>query len=308
LASDETRFYCSDEKAHSAYASYIGEFGELPSFSASANYGDGEAYAYENYQFPAYYVAASALYGRGVFGMRLLSVLFGIGSIVLMALYADIRRVMAFWLIPGVVIVSSMMTNQSMEIFGAACLAYAISRESRLIISLSFVAVAACVFSASKITGLIVVALLLAYYAYRKDIRWAWLVPGIAIGAMSWYSRIGLSGVNSYGDSIVRMLAKIPGMAYGFFLGPVLEMDPIMVTSCGVGAMALLWIGGKWMASHVIPGDALVCALGVCAIAVIFVLTHTNAPGRLFYAAIPFVLVGSKLKEGAMPDVRAVRL
>ena len=149
-----------DEVAHYSYAGYVGTMRELPNFAASKMFGDvvgDDMRWYQTYQQPGFYVAVAPFALAGVKFARVFSLSLWIAGVLL--IWAVCRKwwMLLFLALPGCILTSSMITNQSLEFFGAAMLAYALREGSDWIAM-----VAAVVFCMAKVTGIAVCGGLMA--------------------------------------------------------------------------------------------------------------------------------------------------
>jgi hypothetical protein len=282
-----------DEVAHLAYAGYVGSTdGDLPRFAASKMYGDvvgDDLRWYQTYQQPGFYYAAAPFALVGVKAARVFSLSFWIAGVML--LWAICRKwwMLLFLALPGSILVSSMITNQSLEFFGASLLAYAMHEESDWIAM-----VGAVVFCMAKVTGIAVCGGLAAWYVWKQSRHVFYLMPGLIIGLYAFFDRFGLFAVNS--TALQDTYSILANFGHALTTGIIDPMQPMASWLGGVG-LVVLAVGAtlvirnwKWLL-HTERGVAVSV---LAAIAVWFTVTHAFSEGRLLYAAVPFMVINGE--------------
>lgn len=315
-------FLCADEAAHFTYAKWIQSTGDLPSASWSMGITEGEipgtdvfrgVYTFENYQNPAYYILSagllifshSELYAKQgerysapitkdgqVRLVRWFSLLLVMTGACLLAWVArDQLSIVAFLLLPGVVVITSMVTNQALE-FAAACgLCVGLVRKDWRVIAgcLLLMAVA-------KVTGVVVAAAFLVYWV-ATDWRRAWMaLPALGIGGLATMHRLGLSTVNAmnwWAVDVATVWDRIVETVVTGAIHPLIKINNFGYVS-SLMAVACLAVVAPWLWRMLRRAPLSVYAVGAYAIMstwVVFSLCHDFTQGRLLYAAVPFLIV-----------------
>jgi hypothetical protein len=278
-----------DERAHWAYAKYVGTEKNLPYFAFSKMYSDSigsGVYWYENYQLPAFYMAAAPFAIGGISAARLFSLFLWIAGVGLLWEISRQWWLLLFLALPGSIIVSSMVTNQSLEFLGASLLAYAMCRDKNWLLM-----VAGVVFCLAKVTGIAVCGLLCIYYLMKNPSKVPWLIPGIVLGSYLSLDRFSLYAVD--GKLLQGIGDLTRNLGHSLVTGLLDPMWPKSDGLLGVG-IALLIVSAFLVKRHwkwFLSSEYAIAASAVLVVFLVFIESHGFGNGRLLYPAVPFFVV-----------------
>ena len=294
-------FIVPDEYAHWNYTKFIRENHSLPDFAQphAANRNTPERHSYENYQQPGYYALASVFSFGSPRVCRLFSVaVFMVGLIFLYRAFPRPWLIGVFSLLPGVVFISSIISNDGLMVVSVCILVWALKRKN----TIGYI-VACLLLAFAKFHGLVILGALVAYLLIwrRNERTWLYALIILALGMIAYIDRYPLSKINGMawqGASPTVLFNMLRDTAYSFLISPeTAGAQPWLYAVTIIVGLAIAVFSVIALIRQPLSVYAVVAYAGIF-VFLAFTFTHVHYQGRLLYPVVPALIANWAPKAG----------